>query len=272
MENSKIGLQIGNLSGEESREFHYRIQDPEASKIFSIDKFGRLFVAGPIDREQRATYEFQVEIDNEMMTSQKVQCKCHVIVLDENDNLPVFTSVAYYLSLKDSMADGQKIGQIMASDQDSGENGRVSYRILSGNDLNIVTLNPDTGSIQLNEWNDAQLDEFPNATWQILVEARDHGHPARAAVGKVQVSLKMSSWSGSAPFFVLPVYEVHVLEDTSVGTVLQKIRASNRLGMRNDGLLYSLKEHQGVRKFKVFRVFIYPRIVISFERQYFGWA
>ncbi|KAF1762611.1 hypothetical protein GCK72_010873 [Caenorhabditis remanei] len=243
LENSKVGLQIGNLSGE-TREFLYRIQDPEASKIFHVDKFGRLFVAGSIDREHKAAYTFTVEIENEMM-SQKVQCKCHVIVLDENDNSPVFTSSAFYIHLKDSMTHGQTIGQIMATDLDFEENGRVSYRILSGNDLNIVTLNTDSGAIQMNEWNDAQLDVFPNATWQILVEARDHGHPYRSTVGTISVSLKMSSWSGSAPFFVLPVYEVHVLEDTSIGTVVQKVRASNRLGLDNKGLLYSLKEHQG---------------------------
>ncbi|CAO4368427.1 unnamed protein product [Caenorhabditis nigoni] len=245
LENSKAGLQIGNLSGD-TREFLYSIQDPDASRIFHVDQFGRLFVAGPIDRELKSYYEFTVEIENNEMVSQKTQCKCHVTVLDENDNAPIFTSSGYSIHLKDTQTThGQKIGQILARDLDSDENGRVSYRILSGNDLNIVTLNTDSGVIQMNEWTDSQLEEFPNATWQILVEARDHGHPYRSTVGTVTVSLKMSSWSGSAPFFVLPVYEIHVMEDTKIGTMIQRVRASNRLGMENKGLLYSLKEHGG---------------------------
>uniref|UniRef100_A0A1I7UPC8 Cadherin domain-containing protein n=1 Tax=Caenorhabditis tropicalis TaxID=1561998 RepID=A0A1I7UPC8_9PELO len=243
-ENSKIGLQIGNLSGE-TREFLYRIPDPEASKIFSVDQFGRLFVAGPIDRETKEFWEFHVEIDNEMVVGQKTSCKCHVAVLDENDNSPEFESTVFPMSLKDSMVHGQTIGQVSARDADAEENGRVSYRILSGNDLNIVTVNPDTGSVQLNEWNDDQLVQYPQGSWYILVEARDHGHPYRSSIARIQMSLKMSSWSGSAPFFVLPVYEIHVMEDTPIGTMIQRVRASNRLGVENKGLLYSLKEHQG---------------------------
>uniref|UniRef100_A0A8R1E152 Cadherin domain-containing protein n=1 Tax=Caenorhabditis japonica TaxID=281687 RepID=A0A8R1E152_CAEJA len=247
LENTRIGMQIGNVSGE-NREFLYRIQDPDATKAFTIDRFGRLFVAGPIDRETRQFYEFTVEIDSEMTSfnRQKAQCKVHVVIMDENDNAPKFTSSVIHVSLKDTMTHGQTIGQLVADDVDSAENGRVSYRILTGNDYNIVTLNTDTGAIQFNEWNDAQLDEhLPNATWNILVEARDHGHPYKISVASVMVSLKLSSWSGSAPFFVLPAYEVHVLENTPIGTVVQKVRASNRLGMVDTGLLYSLKEHQG---------------------------
>ncbi|CAB3401585.1 unnamed protein product [Caenorhabditis bovis] len=236
-ENSPIGMSIGNFSTE-NRERFYRILSPQAAKTFAIDRFGRILIEADVDRETRAFYEFHVETNNE-------KCRVEIEILDENDNSPKFAQGVVHVNLKDGMTHGQIIGSLIAHDPDAMENGRLTYRILTGNDYGIVSIHQDSGAIAFNEWNDAQLFEQPNATWRMIVEASDHGNPSLSSLATVIVSVKMSAWSGSAPFFVLPAYEIHVLEGTPMNTMVQKVRASNRLGLKNSGLMYSLKDHNG---------------------------
>jgi hypothetical protein len=51
----------------------------------------------------------------------------NVKVIDANDNVPVFQS-DYNISVKESFKVGDTILQLLATDKDIGENGRVFYR------------------------------------------------------------------------------------------------------------------------------------------------
>lgn len=55
-----------------------------------------------------------------------------VYILDENDNGPVFKS-SYTFHVRENATTTHEVGRVVAEDKDAGPNGRVTYRILSGN-------------------------------------------------------------------------------------------------------------------------------------------
>lgn len=69
-----------------------------------------------------------------------------VYVTDENDNPPVFISPTAVSVMEDQPV-GFVVLYVMARDADQGENGRVTYRIQSGNNAGTFSLNPNTGKL-----------------------------------------------------------------------------------------------------------------------------
>ncbi|KAK6020642.1 cadherin domain protein, partial [Ostertagia ostertagi] len=107
---------------------------------------------------------------------------------------------------------------LLATDADNGDNGRVSYRILSGDDYGIFSVGPESGALMFNQWDDEQLSRHVDGRWTVYVEAKDHGTSPRTTLLAVKVSIILQSWSGSAPFFVLPSYVVLVPETAAQKT------------------------------------------------------
>lgn len=56
------------------------------------------------------------------------KAKVHITVVDENDNVPAFGRLQYRLELPENL-DPVEIFIIKATDHDSGDSGRVEYRI-----------------------------------------------------------------------------------------------------------------------------------------------
>lgn len=71
--------------------------------------------------------------------------RVRVSVVDINDNRPTFYPVMYTVSLSTHSAPGTSVVKVTANDPDFGENGRVTYRMVSGGGSNFFTLNKDTG-------------------------------------------------------------------------------------------------------------------------------
>ncbi len=67
-----------------------------------------------------------------------------VFVTDENDNAPIFSSPTAVSVMEDQPV-GFVLLYVMARDADQGENGRVSYRIQSGNTAGRFGLSSNSG-------------------------------------------------------------------------------------------------------------------------------
>lgn len=106
--------------------------DGDLSKLpFAINRnTGAIRVAKALDFESRSRYEFTVMASDEKNSSEK---RVEVIVLDENDNDPVFSneSLNLQLSVNASIPLESVIGKVTATDLDADQNGKVSYRIVN---------------------------------------------------------------------------------------------------------------------------------------------
>lgn len=67
------------------------------------------------------------------------QAKVHITVTDENDNAPTFGKLQYRLELPENL-DPVKIFIIKATDHDSGDSGRVEYRVTGKYNSYMITV------------------------------------------------------------------------------------------------------------------------------------
>lgn len=117
---------------------------------FRIDPHtGCLSVAAPLDREATPTLAFTVTASDRAKrekdrkwTSVTVQ----VVLLDVNDNRPVFASADVAQVMEDAEL-GSLLHHFVAIDGDLGENGLVSYCIVAGNEDGIFSLQDKTGEM-----------------------------------------------------------------------------------------------------------------------------
>ena len=89
----------------------------------------------------------------------------------ENVNDPPFLENQSFL-LNENTINNTSIGFIVGNDPDDSD--RLSYKILSGNDSNIFTLDSETGEISVQD--SIRLDYETNSIHQLIVEVQDLDH------------------------------------------------------------------------------------------------
>lgn len=102
-----------------------------------------------------------------------------------------------------------------ATDADSGENGIITYRLLTDFDGSFE-IQADSGEI----FTTVKLDRENIASYEILVEAVDQGIPQRTGTASVLVSVL--DRNDSPPKFSR-LFSVNVTENAEIGTFVIKV-------------------------------------------------
>lgn len=121
----------------------------------------------------------------------------NVTILDVNDNPPIFDHSDYIVSLNESVPPGTPVLQVMATDNDLGDNAKITY-YLNDNERQF-TVDPETGTISTTEpLNCPQQNCVQPASKSgsgctkscvFTVFARDHGVPRQDGRTYVTVNL-----------------------------------------------------------------------------------
>lgn len=77
---------------------------------------------------------------------------------------------------------------IMAYDQDS-LNTTLIYEIISGNDRNLFSINPNTAVLYLTNEIDLEEETLPGNTFVLQIEARQKDTPIKRAVTRVEIEI-----------------------------------------------------------------------------------
>lgn len=125
-----------------------KVADSSSRFPFEIDpNTGSLTVAAPLDREAAPSFAFTVTATDQARRKEErrqAAVAAQVFLLDVNDNRPVFRSAVSVQVMEDAEA-GSLLHRFVANDGDEGENGLVSYAILTGNRKGVFTLEEKTG-------------------------------------------------------------------------------------------------------------------------------
>ncbi|KJH47335.1 cadherin domain protein [Dictyocaulus viviparus] len=239
---------FGNVSVDDINPYFYRIMDPIMSEIFDIDRLGRFTLKKTLDKETQELYSFTIDVGSQpLIYNENSTASVTIRVLDVNDNAPLFHDDGNPVIISDALRNGDVLRILKATDADAGENGRVSYRIVSGDDYNIFTIDSDNGVLMFNQWNDEQLIRHIDGKWTVYVEARDHGTNQKASILALNIVIELKSWSGTAPFFVVPSYKVVVPENSSPDeSTIFTAKATNRIGLPLNTVRYQLKDNDKI--------------------------
>ncbi|XP_075606799.1 protocadherin-23 [Balearica regulorum gibbericeps] len=181
------------------------IYDNSPGMKFAIDQHtGVVTVVEPLDFEETAVYKLRITVSDSV---HQIEAELTILVLDVNDNPPVFTQDSYQVSLPELISMDVTVLTVSAVDRDSEHNGMISYKIL-----------PSSEGFSIDHKNGSVFTTGPVTQLeiiQLLIEATDGGSPTLSAVTSIEVHVE--DINNYAPQFTRVLYNVSVSEDASVG-------------------------------------------------------
>lgn len=245
MENSPIGMALYNFTATDidagaNGHIQYELvqQMPWSTKTFGVDPLtGTLTQLLPIDYEELNEYLLVVKaIDQSVNVTDRLSTlvTARISITDANDNAPTFIAPSEnnsVLYLSESAVVGEVVCRVIAIDKDSGNNGRVTYAILSGDENERFEMNEANGAIRL-------MKAFSNATgefryfddnkrkYTLVISASDHGLPV-PLVSKIMVEILVQGSSANPPRFAEPVYHINISENVPIGSFVVRVNATS---------------------------------------------
>ncbi|KAM5240457.1 cadherin-23 isoform 1-T1 [Hipposideros larvatus] len=145
-----------------------------------------------------------------------------ITILDDNDNWPTFNPDALTIHLLENCPPGLSILQVTATDEDSGLNGELIYRIEAGAQ-DRFHIHPVTGVIRVGN---VTIDREEQESYRLTVVATDRGTVPLS--GTVIITILIDDVNDCRPEFINPIQTVSVLESAEPGTVIANVTAIDR--------------------------------------------
>ncbi|CAG4946283.1 unnamed protein product [Colias eurytheme] len=142
-------------TGENGRVSYYLKVDNRnvlETQEFSLDpNSGQLRTKTFLDREIQPEYQLVIAaVDNGTPAQFESLRVLTIILIDNEDHAPVFQEPVHMFTVAENLPSGIIIGSVKAIDKDSGENGRIFYHVLEGNQDGAFTLDRTQGIIRAN--------------------------------------------------------------------------------------------------------------------------
>ncbi|KAM8897984.1 protocadherin-16 [Spinachia spinachia] len=236
-ENMLIGTEITLVTGNDvdsSPALSYSLQlDPTSLGKFGIHRYsGGVSLTAPLDFEEKTWYTVTVRATD---SQHQTEANITILVEDINDNAPAFTHDLYQVTLPEHTPPGSIVVTVTATDRDSGENGKITYKVTSSTQEGFY-VDPNNGTLFINHR--AEFDpERPSVS--IVIEARDAGSPSLSSLTTIQVQI--SDVNDNAPVFHQSDYRATVSEDTIPGSTVLTFEAfDSDLSRENCGFDFAI--------------------------------
>ncbi|XP_069812726.1 protocadherin gamma-B4-like [Dendropsophus ebraccatus] len=169
----------------------------------SSNNYYKLVTAANMDRERNSVYNVTVQCMDKGSPPLATNKTIQLTISDVNDHSPVFERMNYIVYIIENNQPGTSVHNIVASDLDQDENGKITYSIVNSNIDNIpvtsyVSINSMTGVLYAQRSFDyEQLREF-----QFQVMAKDSGSPPLSS--NVTVRICIIDKNDNAPKILYP--------------------------------------------------------------------
>ncbi|XP_019518198.1 PREDICTED: protocadherin alpha-10 isoform X4 [Hipposideros armiger] len=163
-----------------------------------------------------------------------------ILVLDANDNAPVFDRPIYEVKMYENSANQTLVIWLNASDADEKINKEMIYSfssLVSPSIRRKFLINERTGEIRIND----AIDFEDSNIYEIHVDVTDKGTPPM--VGHCTVLVEIMDENDNSPEVVVTSLSLPVREDAQVGTVIALISVSDRDSGSNGQVTCTLTPH-----------------------------
>uniref|UniRef100_A0A7N6AZJ4 Cadherin EGF LAG seven-pass G-type receptor 1a n=1 Tax=Anabas testudineus TaxID=64144 RepID=A0A7N6AZJ4_ANATE len=211
----------------------YQISSGNTRNRFAITSQsggGLITLALPLDYKQERQYVLTVTASD---GTRYDTAQVFINVTDANTHRPVFQSANYQVMLSEEKPVGSTVVVISATDEDTGENARITY-VMEDN-VPQFKIDPDTGAITTQ----MEIDYEDQASYTLAIIARDNGIPQKSDTTYVEIIILDAN--DNAPQFLRDLYQGTVFEDAPVYTSVLQISASDRDSGSNGRLSYTFQ-------------------------------
>eukprot|EP00062_Callorhinchus_milii_P016455 gi/632967871/ref/XP_007900220.1/ PREDICTED: protocadherin gamma-C5-like [Callorhinchus milii] len=184
-----------------------------------------LILEKPMDRETQSKHQLLLQAFDGGTPERTGTARISIIVLDANDNAPVFERSLYSVSLTEDVPFGTLVIKLNATDLDEGSNGEVVYSFSSYNKERIpelFSIDRKSGEIRVKGILDFEEASF----YEISVEARDKGPHPLPAHCTVRVDIK--DVNDNTPELALNSVSSTISENAQTGTLVALISVTDR--------------------------------------------
>uniref|UniRef100_A0A8C2HX84 FAT atypical cadherin 3b n=1 Tax=Cyprinus carpio TaxID=7962 RepID=A0A8C2HX84_CYPCA len=193
----------------------HAISDGNVDSCFNIDmESGLIYIYQPLDRERSDRYLLNITIYDLGLPQRSSWRLLTVNIDDVNDNSPKFSRESYTAIVPENAAVGTEVIQVTASDEDLGQNGEVSYTLLTS--THLFAINSETGSIYVS----SQLDRESISDFTLKIQARDKAERGNQMFSETTLRVYLEDVNDCAPTFIPRSYSCRVLEDLPIGAVI----------------------------------------------------
>uniref|UniRef100_A0AAY5EW03 FAT atypical cadherin 4 n=1 Tax=Electrophorus electricus TaxID=8005 RepID=A0AAY5EW03_ELEEL len=221
-ESQDINTVVTKVTGTSTRAgpLSYYIASGNLDNAFHMDQLtGELSIKKPLDYENIEKYVLWIEGRDQSFPPYSAYEKIEVMVLDVNDNDPVFEKEPFHAEILENLSP-QRVLVVSALDRDSGPNGQLEYAITDGNKDNSFSINRATGEIRTTR----PLDREKVAQYTLKVKATDHGILPRSTV--VRLVISVLDVNDNAPRFS-QIFSAMVPENAPVGYTVTHVTTTD---------------------------------------------
>ncbi len=209
---------------------------------------GWLTVADSFRQSRGQTFSVIIEATDRGVPPRASSVTALIRVTEVNLHDPVFRggSSSFRVSVAEDIQPDTVIATLSATDNDRGQNGRVSYFISQGNADGLFSIDESGGYLRV----ERPLDYEMTQVHILEVTARDRGMLPRETSRRFEVTV--TDVNDNAPVFSKDVWVAYVQENVASGTSILELSASDPDSSTNGVIQYGLLD-RGQRKFNLDR-------------------
>ncbi|XP_042319260.1 protocadherin gamma-A6-like isoform X9 [Sceloporus undulatus] len=181
-----------------------------------------LVLEKPLDREEKAVYNLILTATDGGDPIKSGTLQIHIIVLDANDNAPVFSQSVYEVSVAENIPKWSTVVKIRATDMDEGLNGEIKYSFqeITEKDSQTFMLNSTTGEIIVL----GNLDHEESSSYEFEAHAMDGG----GLSDRSKVLIFVTDINDNAPELTMTFAISSVSENSPQGTIVAILNVQDR--------------------------------------------
>nr|XP_061793187.1 protocadherin alpha-C2-like [Nerophis lumbriciformis] len=210
-------------------------------KYLDVNKeTGELYIVEKIDREHICNTKssascylrLEVTLENPVRIF-----NIEVEIIDINDNAPQFRREAIHLDISESTPKGERFSLSNAVDPDVGSNTVKTYHLSESEHFSIEVQTGREGTKFADLILNRGLDREQQAVHNLVLTAVDGGKPPRSGTAKIIV--QVLDTNDNAPLFDKSVYNVRIMENSPIGSIVIDLNATDLDEGSNSDLTYS---------------------------------
>ncbi|XP_034453491.1 protocadherin alpha-2-like [Hippoglossus hippoglossus] len=241
-----------NLNAQDLETRDLRIVSSYREKYFDVNlRTGNLFVDERIDREELCPNTAQCSLRIQAVLSNPMNAhRIEVSVVDINDNSPEFIEQFYWLNISESLSAGERYFLPIAVDADIGGNSVKTYKLSQNEHFSLDVQSGGEHGVSAELVLQKALDREKQSLIPLILTAVDGGKPPRS--GTLKINVNVLDTNDNTPIFSKTLYKVRVKENTTPGSLVIKLNATDADEGMNSKILYSFLKRGNIDPSNIF--------------------
>uniref|UniRef100_A0A3B4YN16 Cadherin domain-containing protein n=1 Tax=Seriola lalandi dorsalis TaxID=1841481 RepID=A0A3B4YN16_SERLL len=177
-------------------------------------KYAEMVLQKQLDREEVPSLSLKLIAVDGGNPQRSGTVNIDIIVLDVNDNAPIFNQSVYKATVIENAAEGTNIVTVSATDADSGSNGHITFSIsnVKSNIADLLSIDQVSGVLSVS----GPIDFEKDKKFELRIDAKDQG----GLTDSSKVIIEVTDVNDNAPTISVMSFTSPVSEDSPPGTTI----------------------------------------------------